>query len=164
MGGDDRRSLWDQNSSWWSEHYDTRYDEDYEDVDSMESDFIFLGMVGIIDPPRSEVYDAIQKCQDAGIRVKMITGDQQMTAQAIGEELDITNPHIEAVSGSRLLELDDEAMRHTAQNTSIFSRVSPDQKMLIVTALQDDGEVVAMTGDGVNDAPALSRANIGISM
>ena len=139
-------------------------DEDYEDIDSMESDFIFLGMVGIIDPPRSEVYEAIQKCQDAGIRVKMITGDQQMTAQAIGEELDITSPHIEAVSGSRLLELDDEAMRHTAQNTSIFSRVSPDQKMLIVTALQDDGEVVAMTGDGVNDAPALSRANIGISM
>ena len=139
-------------------------DEDITDVTKMEDDLIFLGMVGIIDPPRAEVYDAIQRCHKAGIRVKMITGDQQMTAQAIGEQLEITKSHIEPVGGHRLAELDDDAMRDVAQSTSIFSRVTPDQKMKIVTALQDEGEVVAMTGDGVNDAPALSRANIGIAM
>ena len=138
--------------------------EDITDVDKMESDLIFLGMVGIIDPPRAEVYAAIKKCQHAGIRVKMITGDQQLTAQSIGEDLDITKPHIEGIGGERLGELDDEAMRDIVKGTAIFSRVSPEQKMRIVTALQDEGEVVAMTGDGVNDAPALSRANIGISM
>ncbi len=134
------------------------------EVATMETDFIFLGLVGIIDPPRAEVYDAILRCQAAGIRVKMITGDQQITAQAIGEDLQITKPHIDAYNGRELEELNDDAMRMVVQNTSIFSRVSPEQKMKIVIALQDEGEVVAMTGDGVNDAPALSRANIGISM
>ena len=138
--------------------------EDIKDMENMEDNLIFLGMVGIIDPPRSEVYGAIKKCQKAGIRVKMITGDQQLTAQSIGEDLDITKPHIEGIGGQRLGQLDDEAMRDIVKGTAIFSRVSPEQKMLIVTALQDEGEVVAMTGDGVNDAPALSRANIGISM
>ena len=87
-----------------------------------------------------------------------------MTAQSIGEDLNITKPHIEAVGGDRLEELDESAMRDIVSGTAIFSRVTPEQKMRIVTALQDEGEVVAMTGDGVNDAPALSRANIGISM
>ena len=139
-------------------------DEDYTDMAKMEDNLIFLGMVGIIDPPRAEVYDAIMRCQAAGIQVKMITGDQQLTAQSIGEDLNITKPHIEAVGGDKLQELSDEAMRDISKATSIFSRVTPEQKMRIVTALQDEGEVVAMTGDGVNDAPALSRANIGISM
>ena len=139
-------------------------DDDITDMDSMEDNLIFLGMVGIMDPPRSEVYDAIRRCQKAGIAVKMITGDQQMTAQAIGEDLNITKPHIDSVGGEKLEELDDDAMRHIVNGTAIFSRVTPEQKMRIVTALQDEGEVVAMTGDGVNDAPALSRANIGISM
>ena len=139
-------------------------DEDYTDMAKMEDNLIFLGMVGIIDPPRAEVYDAIMRCQAAGIQVKMITGDQQLTAQSIGEDLNITKPHIEAVGGDKLQELSDEAMRDISKGTSIFSRVTPEQKMRIVTALQDEGEVVAMTGDGVNDAPALSRANIGISM
>jgi Ca2+-transporting ATPase len=121
-------------------------------------------MVGIMDPPRAEVYDAIARCQMAGIRVKMITGDQQRTAQSIGEDLNITKPHIESIGGDRLEALDDEAMRDIVNGAAIFSRVTPEQKMRIVTALQDEGEVVAMTGDGVNDAPALSRANIGISM
>ena len=138
--------------------------EDYTDMVKMEDNLIFLGMVGIIDPPRAEVYDAIMRCQAAGIQVKMITGDQQLTAQSIGEDLNITKPHIEAVGGDKLQELSDDAMRDISKSTSIFSRVTPEQKMRIVTALQDEGEVVAMTGDGVNDAPALSRANIGISM
>lgn len=139
-------------------------DDDLANMETMETDFIFLGMVGIIDPPRAEVYDAILRCQKAGIRVKMITGDQHMTAQSIGEDLNITKPHIEAIGGERLEQLDDSAMRDIVGSTTIFSRVTPEQKMRIVTALQDEGEVVAMTGDGVNDAPALSRANIGISM
>jgi len=139
-------------------------EDDITDMESMENDLIFLGMVGIMDPPRAEVYDAILRCQKAGISVKMITGDQQMTAQSIGEDLNITKPHIDSVGGSRLEKLDDYAMRDIVAGTTIFSRVTPEQKMRIVTALQDEGEVVAMTGDGVNDAPALSRANIGISM
>ena len=139
-------------------------EDDITDMTSMEDNLIFLGMVGIMDPPRAEVYDAILRCQKAGISVKMITGDQQMTAQSIGEDLNITKPHIDAVGGDRLEELDDIAMRDIVAGTAIFSRVTPEQKMRIVTALQDEGEVVAMTGDGVNDAPALSRANIGISM
>ena len=87
-----------------------------------------------------------------------------MIAQSIGEDLNITKPHIESIGGDRLEVLDDEAMRDIVKGAAIFSRVTPEQKMRIVTALQDEGEVVAMTGDGVNDAPALSRANIGISM
>ena len=138
--------------------------EDITNMNAMEDDLIFLGMVGIMDPPRFEVYDAILRCQKAGIRVKMITGDQHMTAQSIGEDLNITKPHIEALGGDKLELLDDMAMRDVVGTTSIFSRVTPEQKMRIVTALQDEGEIVAMTGDGVNDAPALSRANIGISM
>ena len=139
-------------------------DDDITDMESMEDNLIFLGMVGIMDPPRAEVYDAIARCQKAGIEVKMITGDQQMTAQAIGEDLKITTAHIESVGGDKLEKFDDATMRHIVGGTAIFSRVTPEQKMRIVTALQDEGEVVAMTGDGVNDAPALSRANIGISM
>ena len=138
--------------------------EDITNMETMEDNLIFLGMVGIMDPPRAEVYDAILRCQKAGIQVKMITGDQQMTAQSIGEDLNITKPHIDAVGGDRLETLDAEAMRDIVGGTAIFSRVTPEQKIRIVTALQDEGEVVAMTGDGVNDAPALSRANIGISM
>jgi len=138
--------------------------EDISDMESMEDDLIFLGMVGIMDPPRAEVYDAILRCHKAGIRVKMITGDQHMTAQSIGEDLNITKPHIEALGGDQLEQLDDLAIRDVVGSTAIFSRVTPEQKMRIVTALQDEGEIVAMTGDGVNDAPALSRANIGISM
>ena len=139
-------------------------DDDITDMESMENDLIFLGMVGIMDPPRAEVYDAILRCQKAGIEVKMITGDQQLTAQSIGEDINITKPHIDPIGGDRLETFDDSAMRDIVGGTAIFSRVTPEQKMRIVTALQDEGEVVAMTGDGVNDAPALSRANIGISM
>ena len=139
-------------------------EDDITDMESMENNLIFLGMVGIMDPPRAEVYDAILRCQKAGIEVKMITGDQQLTAQSIGEDLNITKPHIDPIGGDRLETFDDSAMRDIVGGTAIFSRVTPEQKMRIVTALQDEGEVVAMTGDGVNDAPALSRANIGISM
>jgi len=139
-------------------------DEDIHDINSVESSFIFLGLVGIMDPPRAEVKDAIAVCQRAGIRVKMITGDQQYTAEAIGRELNITEGGIPPVNGHSLASMDNDALSEAATQASIFSRVTPEQKMRIVSGLQDQGEIVAMTGDGVNDAPALSRANIGIAM
>ena len=139
-------------------------DEDIEDINTVESSFIFLGLVGIMDPPRAEVKDAIAICQRAGIRVKMITGDQQYTAEAIGRELNITEGGIPPVNGRSLTDFDDEQLAEASAKASIFSRVTPEQKMRIVSSLQEQGEIVAMTGDGVNDAPALSRANIGIAM
>ncbi|MEK9697570.1 MAG: HAD-IC family P-type ATPase, partial [Candidatus Poseidoniales archaeon] len=138
--------------------------EDLTDWDDMETDLIYLGSVGIIDPPRPEVYDAILTCQKAGIRVKMITGDQQKTAVSIGHELNICRKDYMGINGRDLSNISDEDLVKIAQTTAIFSRVTPEDKMRIVTALQSTGEVVAMTGDGVNDAPALSRANIGIAM
>lgn len=139
-------------------------DEDYTDLDSVEKDLIFVGLVGIIDPPRPEVKEAIAICQQAGIEVKMITGDQALTAEAIGKELDITEGGSKSWSGKELREMDEDALREAATTSSIFSRVAPDQKMNLVTALQSEGHIVAMTGDGVNDAPALSASNIGIAM
>ena len=94
----------------------------------------------------------------------MITGDQQFTATAIGKELGITDGGIPAVNGSSIIKFNEAEMNEAATNSTIFSRVTPDQKMRIVSSLQNQGEIVAMTGDGVNDAPALSRANIGIAM
>ena len=139
-------------------------DEDMYDMEKIESGLIFLGLIGIMDPPRPEVKDAIEICQKAGIKVKMITGDQQFTATAIGKELGITDGGIPAVNGGAIAQFSDAEMDEAAMNSTIFSRVTPDQKMRIVSSLQNQGEIVAMTGDGVNDAPALSRANIGIAM
>ncbi|MCH2648809.1 MAG: HAD-IC family P-type ATPase [Candidatus Poseidoniaceae archaeon] len=139
-------------------------DEDMYDVEKIESGLIFLGLIGIMDPPRPEVKEAIEICQNAGIRVKMITGDQQFTATAIGKELGITDGGIPAVNGGAITKFSDAEMDEASINSTIFSRVAPDQKMRIVSSLQSQGEIVAMTGDGVNDAPALSRANIGIAM
>ena len=139
-------------------------EEDMYDMEKIESGLIFLGLIGIMDPPRPEVKDAIEVCQKAGIKVKMITGDQQFTATAIGKELGITDGGIAAVNGGDIAKFSDAEMDEAAANSTIFSRVTPDQKMRIVSSLQNQGEIVAMTGDGVNDAPALSRANIGIAM
>ena len=125
---------------------------------------ILLGLVGITDPPRPEVYDAIQRCQKAGISVKMITGDQEITAMAIARELDISAGGVEAIGGMALQNMNDKELREVVSSVNVYYRVTPDQKMRIVTALQELENVVAMTGDGVNDAPALSKANIGISM
>ena len=116
-----------------------------------------------MDPPRPEVKDAIRICQDAGIKVKMITGDHHMTASAIGRELAIHDAELDPVSGAELREMSDGQLTDSV-GKAIFSRVTPDQKMRIVSSLQEQGEIVAMTGDGVNDAPALSGANIGIAM
>jgi len=133
-----------------------------EDVNiSDENDLVFVGLQGMIDPPRDQVRSAIEKCRNAGIRSVMITGDYALTAQAIAHQLGIEG---EAVTGEELETLDDEALKKTVKEISIFSRVNPEHKIRIVRALRETGEVVAMSGDGINDAPALKEADIGIAM
>ena len=139
-------------------------EENTEDIDSVESGLIFLGLVGIMDPPRPEVTEAIKTCNAAGIRVMMITGDQQMTAMSIGKEIGIIQPDSQFVTGKQLRNMSDEELDGRLDKIVMFSRVTPDQKLRIVSRLQQAGHVVAMTGDGDNDAPALSKANIGIAM
>lgn len=129
----------------------------------IEAGFTLLGLVGIIDPPREEAIAAVQQCYAAGIRVKMITGDHQATACAIGAKLGIGDGQ-RAVTGIELGNLNDEQLRRVVTEIDIFARASPEHKLRLVTALQDNGEIVAMTGDGVNDAPALKRADIGVAM
>jgi len=131
----------------------------------LDSGMIFIGLVGIIDPPRPEAIQAIASCHGAGIRVKMITGDHAGTARAIGIEMGIgTADTLKVVTGAELEAADDEALRRIVGDCDIFARTSPEHKLRIVTALQANGEVVAMTGDGVNDAPALKRADVGVAM
>jgi magnesium-transporting ATPase (P-type) len=121
-----------------------------------------LGLVGMIDPPRQAVIAAIRNCHSAGIRVKMITGDHATTALAIARQIGISGDR--ALTGRELAALDDAALAAAALNVDVFARVEPEQKLRLVRALQERGEVVAMTGDGVNDAPALKQADIGIAM
>ncbi len=132
--------------------------------ETMEDNLIFLGLVGMIDPPREEAREAVALCQQAGIRVIMITGDNPLTAQAISEDIGIYKEGDRVMLGEDLEHLSDLQFNHAIKNISIFARVSPEHKLKIVTALQKQNEVVAMTGDGVNDAPALKKADIGISM
>ncbi|HSP81490.1 MAG TPA: HAD-IC family P-type ATPase, partial [Myxococcaceae bacterium] len=123
---------------------------------------IFLGLTGMMDPPRAGVHEAVGACQDAGIRVVMITGDHALTARAIGRELGLGGG--EVLTGRELETLDDAALRRRTKEVSIYARVAPEQKLRVVKALQREGEVVAVTGDGVNDAPALKAADIGVAM
>lgn len=132
-------------------------------LDDLEKDLVFIGLVGIVDPPRPEAIKAISQCRQAGIRVKMITGDHAGTACAIGREMGITEGN-HSVTGAELEEADDETLRRLVRETDIFARTSPEHKLRLVKALQANDEVVAMTGDGVNDAPALKRADVGVAM
>lgn len=132
--------------------------------DGLEKDLIFLGVAGIIDPPRKEVKDAVLKCRIAGIRPVMITGDHKNTAYAIGKELDICKEQSEVITGDELDKLNDKELSEKIGKTSIFARVSPNHKLRIVKAFKKKNYIVAMTGDGVNDAPAVKEADIGISM
>ena len=129
----------------------------------VEIGLTLLGVVGIIDPPREEAFRAVQACQAAGIRVKMITGDHAVTARAIGAMMGIGDGMM-VVSGSELETYNERQLQDAVQRSDIFARVSPEQKLQLVSALQAIGEVVSMTGDGVNDAPALKRADVGIAM
>ena len=129
----------------------------------VEGGLTLLGVVGIIDPPRDEATAAVKACQSAGIRVKMITGDHAITARAIGAQMGIGDG-VTVINGTELDNYNETQMREAVQRSDIFARVSPEQKLQLVTALQATGEVVSMTGDGVNDAPALKRADVGVAM
>ncbi|MDO8441650.1 MAG: cation-transporting P-type ATPase [Polaromonas sp.] len=124
--------------------------------------FTLLGLIGLIDPPRAEAIAAVAECQRAGLRVKMITGDHVVTAAAIGRQLGLNTEH--ALTGEAVAALDDAALKRAALATDVFARASPEHKLRLVAALQAQGELVAMTGDGVNDAPALKAADIGVAM
>ncbi|MCA1792157.1 MAG: HAD-IC family P-type ATPase, partial [Thioalkalivibrio sp.] len=139
--------------------------DDLEAIEAQdaESGLTLLGLFGLIDPPRDEAIAAVAACQQAGIRVIMITGDHALTAGAIAHEIGIERSD-QVLSGSELEDLDDAALQQRSREVNVFARASPEHKLRLVKALQADGEVTAMTGDGVNDAPALKRADIGISM
>jgi len=129
----------------------------------VEHGLTFLGLFGLIDPPRDEAIAAVQQCLAAGIGVKMITGDHAVTAGAIARELGLTAPD-RVLTGRDLDRMSDEELRAVVPNTTVFARTSPEHKLRLVKSLQSHGQIVAMTGDGVNDAPALKRADIGIAM
>jgi magnesium-transporting ATPase (P-type) len=132
---------------------------EFEDV---SGGFVMLGLLGIMDPPREEAKAAVEECRTAGIRVKMITGDHALTAEAVAAQLGLASA--KAVTGVALEGLSDEALRRTVAETDVFARASPEHKLRLVRALQANGDVVAMTGDGVNDAPALKQADVGVAM
>ncbi len=145
----------------------------YKDIDqipekanmnSLESDLTYIGMVGMIDPARPEVKEAVAKCRTAGIRPVMITGDHKITAVAIAKEIGILREGDEAITGAELQEMSQEELEKNVQKYSVYARVSPEHKVRIVNAWKSHDEVVAMTGDGVNDAPALKAADIGAAM
>jgi Ca2+-transporting ATPase len=141
---------------------DAALQERLDDAD--ERDLVYVGVVGIIDPPRAEVAVAVDEAHRAGIRVMMITGDHPTTAVRIAEDLGIVEPGAKAVTGTELDALSVDEPRDVTRTTSVYARVAPQNKLQIVDALQADGQIVAMTGDGVNDAPALKSADIGVAM
>lgn len=135
-----------------------------EDDADVESDLTFIGLVGMIDPPREEVKSTVKTCYDAGIRTVMITGDHKITAVAIARELNIWRDGDTVFTGAELEEMSDAEYDKAVATTSVYARVTPEQKLKIVQALKGNHEIAAMTGDGVNDAPALKAADIGIAM
>lgn len=130
----------------------------------MEKNLVFVGMIGMIDPPRMEVKSSIKSAKNAGIRVVMITGDHPNTAFAIAKELTIAKNFDEAITGREIDEMDEKDFRNSIEKYRVFARVSPEHKVKIVRALREKGNVVSMTGDGVNDAPSLNAADIGVAM
>ena len=139
-------------------------DKVIQESPQLESNLIWTGMVGIIDPPRTEVRHAVEQAHKAGIRTIMITGDHPLTAARIAGDLGIIEPGQPACTGEQLDAMDSDQLRETTSKVSVYARVAPEHKLKIVESLQDQGKVVAMTGDGVNDAPAVKTADIGVAM
>jgi Ca2+-transporting ATPase len=133
-------------------------------TEELEKDLVFVGLIGMIDPARAEVKPALQHAREAGIRTVMITGDYPNTARAIAETIGMLQQGRKVLTGAQLDALSDQELNNIIEDVAVFARVSPEHKMRIVDALQANGEVVAMTGDGVNDAPAIKRADIGVAM
>jgi Ca2+-transporting ATPase len=158
LGGDALRTL---GLAYRTLEQDTVSGELSEEV---EQEFVFLGVVGMIDPPRPEAQESVAEALAAGIRPIMITGDHPRTAAAIAGELGIGEAEGRAVTGQELQRMDEDGLRHMVGEASVYARVAPEHKLRIVRALKDEGAIVAMTGDGVNDAPALKAADIGVAM
>jgi Ca2+-transporting ATPase len=134
------------------------------EADDIERNLVFVGLAGMIDPPRPSAISAVHTCRRAGIRVAMITGDHQLTARAVAREMGIAGRDSRVLTGEQLEQMDDEELAAVAEEVRVYARVSPRHKLRIVRALKRQGHVVAMTGDGVNDAPAIKEADIGIAM
>ncbi|HDR46778.1 MAG TPA: HAD family hydrolase, partial [Geoalkalibacter subterraneus] len=143
----------------WREADSDRHDLTFDDI----SDFTLLGLVGITDPPRPEAIEAVKRCRTAGIAVKMITGDHARTALAIGRDMGIGDGE-RVVTGGEIEDADDQRLAQWVREVDVFARTSPEHKLRLVRALQSNGGISAMTGDGVNDAPALKRADVGVAM
>jgi Ca2+-transporting ATPase len=137
---------------------------DISNLEALESNLVFVGLVGMIDPPRPEAVPALKTARNAGIRTVMITGDYPKTAKAIAESIGLLVAGHRVLTGADLNAMEDDVLRQEASHTDVFARVSPEHKLRIVEALRANGEVVAMTGDGVNDAPSIKRADIGVAM
>jgi len=136
----------------------------HDESEPLESDLTFVGLVGMIDPPRPEVIEALKKCHAAGIRVVMITGDHKITAESIAKEIGLAKDGHIAMTGNELIHMEVSDLMNVVEDVQVYARVSPSDKLKIVQALKEKGHIVAMTGDGVNDAPALKKADIGVAM